>query len=163
MFSRQEEDNSTAQQILSDLRADPAARVPDFCLYLRAFESTGKLHVPLYLRVRRKCVWVAQRLVTDDLESHVSLSAGRRAPLVALGKPGEAIGAGRIFTDDATWQADIATLMRRAKGILIVPSDRDGTCFFQPNFTNSPTTCNISHRFASPVAHEAHTFRPEAS
>jgi hypothetical protein len=88
---------------------------------------------------------------------------GRRAPLVALGKPGEAIGAGRIFTDDATWQADIATLMRRAKGILIVPSDRDGTCFFQPNFTNSPTTCNISHRFASPVAHEAHTFRPEAS
>jgi hypothetical protein len=124
---RQNDYNSTAQHILSDLRADPAARVPDFYLYLRAFETTGKLQVPLYLRVRRKCVWVAQQLVTDDLESYVSLATGSRAPLVALGRPGEAIGAGRILTDDASWKGDVVTLMQRAKGILLVPSDRDGT------------------------------------
>jgi len=124
---RQKDYDSTGQKILTTLRSDPAARVPDFYLYLRAFETTGKLHVPLYLRVRRKCVWVGQRQVTDDLESYVTLAVGGRAPLIALGKPGEAIGAGRILTEEEHWQADIVNLMRRAKGILIVPSDREGT------------------------------------
>jgi hypothetical protein len=124
---RQREYDYTGRRALADLRADPNARVPDFYLYLRAFETTGKLHVPLYLRLRRKFIWVGQRLVTDDLESYASLAVGSVAPLIALGKPGEAIGAGRIVTDDASWQADIITLMRRAKGILLVPSERPGT------------------------------------
>jgi len=102
---RQKDYDSTGQKILTTLRSDPAARVPDFYLYLRAFETTGKLHVPLYLRVRRKCVWVGQRQVTDDLESYVTLAVGGRAPLIALGKPGEAIGAGRILTEEEHWQA----------------------------------------------------------
>ena len=124
---RQREYDNTAQRVLGDLCADPAAPVPDFYLYLRAFETTGKLHVPLYLRVRRKCIWVAQRLVTDDVESFVSLSVGRGAPLIAFGRPGEAIGAGRIVTDEESWKKHILVLMRRAKGILLVPSDRPGT------------------------------------
>jgi hypothetical protein len=124
---RQKEYDYTGMRVLRDLRANPDAAVPAFYLYLRAFETTGKLHVPLYLRVRRKCIWVAQRLVTDDLESYASLAVGSIAPLIALGKPGEAIGAGRILTDDATWQGDIVTLMKRSTGILLVPSDRPGT------------------------------------
>jgi hypothetical protein len=124
---RQEEYDRTGERVLRDLRADPQAKVPDFYLYLRAFETTGKLRVPLYLRVRRKCFWVYQRLVTDDLESYTSLSVRSVAPLVALGRPGENIGAGRILTGDDCWQADIVTLMKRAKGILLIPSDREGT------------------------------------
>ena len=124
---RQKEYDYTGLTVLRDLRANPDAPVPAFYLYLRAFETTGKLHVPLYLRVRRKCVWVAQWIVTDDLESYASLAVGSTAPLIALGKPGEALGAGRILTDDATWQGDIVTLMKRSTGILLVPSDRPGT------------------------------------
>ena len=124
---RQQEYDCTGERVLHDLRANPLAKVPDFYLYLRAFETTGKLRVPLYLRVRRKCVWVYQRLVTDDLESYTSLSVRSVAPLIALGRPGESIGAGRILTDDERWQADIVTLMKRSKGILLVPSDRQGT------------------------------------
>lgn len=124
---RQKEYDDRGQEVLRDLRGDPEASVPKFYLYLRAFETTGKLHVPLYLRVRRKCVWVAQRLVTDDLESYASLAVGSVAPLIALGKPGEAIGAGRILTDEESWQQDIITLMKRSTGVLLVPSDRPGT------------------------------------
>jgi hypothetical protein len=124
---RQKDYDVTGQRILAALRADPAARVPDFYLYLRAFETTGKLHLPFYLRLRRKCIWVGQWLLTDDLEGYVTVAIGGRAPLVALGRPGEAVGAGRILTEDERWKSDIVTLMRRAKGILLVPSDREGT------------------------------------
>jgi len=124
---RQQEYDRTGDLVLHNLRANPTAKVPDFYLYLRAFETTGKLHVPLYLRLRRKCVWVYQRLVTDDLESYTSLSVRSIAPLIALGRPGESIGAGRILTDEERWKTDIVTLMRRSKGILLVPSDRPGT------------------------------------
>ena len=124
---RQKEYDRTGERVLHDLRANPLASVTDFYLYLRAFETTGKLNVPLYLRVRRKCVWVYQRLVTDDLESYTSLSVRSIAPLIALGRPGESIGAGRILDDTAHWQADIVTLMHRSKGIVLIPSDRPGT------------------------------------
>ena len=48
-------------------------------------------------------------------------------PLIALGRPGEAIGAGRIITEDANWMADILILMKRAKAIFLVPSSQPGT------------------------------------
>lgn len=124
---RQKEYDRTGERVLDDLRANPLASVPDFYLYLRAFETTGKLNVPMYLRVRRKCIWVPQSLVTDDLESYTSLSVRKIAPLIALGRPGESIGAGRVLDDTKHWQADIVTLMHRSKGILLIPSDRPGT------------------------------------
>jgi len=124
---RQKEYDRTGERVLHDLQTNPLANVSDFYLYLRAFETTGKLNVPLYLRVRRKCIWIYQRLVTDDLESYTSLSVRKIAPLIALGRPGESIGAGRVRTDTERWQADIVTLMHRSKGILLIPSDRPGT------------------------------------
>jgi hypothetical protein len=124
---RQKEYDRTGERVLRDLRSNPLASVPDFYLYLRAFETTGKLNVPMYLRVRRKCIWIYQRLVTDDLESYTSLSVRKIAPLIALGRPGECVGAGRVLDDTEHWQADIVTLMHRSKGILLIPSDRPGT------------------------------------
>jgi hypothetical protein len=123
---RQRRNDRTAERVMSELRADPGASVAEFYLYLRAFETTGKLRVPLYLRLRKISLGLLQ-LVTNDLESYVSNAVRGVAPLIALGRPGEAIGAGRIVTEDKNWEADIVTLMKRAKGIFLVPSNRPGT------------------------------------
>ena len=48
-------------------------------------------------------------------------------PLVALGRPHETFGAGRILTDDQTWQKKITRLMEAAKIILLIPSSHSGT------------------------------------
>jgi hypothetical protein len=125
-YARQRQNDETAQRIMKALQADPAARVPAFYLYLRAFETTGKLRVPLYLRLRKLSLGLLQ-MVTNDLESHVTTALRRLGPMVALGHPGETFGAGRIATDERDWHVDVVTLMRRASGILLVPSNRPGT------------------------------------
>jgi hypothetical protein len=123
---RQAWQDARAAEIMSTLRADAAAPAPPFFLYLRAFETTGRLRVPLFVRLRRGSVAITQG-VTDDLESYVGQAVHGVAPLIALGRPGENVGAGRIATADAHWQADIDVLIRRARGVLLVPSDRAGT------------------------------------
>jgi hypothetical protein len=126
MMLRQAENDRSAQSIMAALRADPKATVRPFALYLRAFETTGRMHVPLYLRLRKLSQGI-YRLETNDLESYVSHSVRGIAPLIALGRSGEAIGAGRITADDSEWERDVLTLVRRARGILLVPSSRPGT------------------------------------
>jgi hypothetical protein len=122
----QAENDRVAAGVQARLAANAGARVPEFYLYLRAFETTGRLNVPLFLRLRKLSIGF-NSLVTNDLESYVSQAIGRVGPLVALGHPGETIGAGRILTGEEHWRTDIVTLMKRAKGILLVPSDRPGT------------------------------------
>jgi hypothetical protein len=64
---------------------------------------------------------------TYDLERQFVRAGGRKCPIIALGKPGEAIGVGRILTDDASWRKLITTLIEKAQIILCVPSTRSGT------------------------------------
>lgn len=77
---QQGENDRTAQRIMSALRADAKASVAEFYLYLRAFETTGKLRVPLYLWLRKISIGLF-RLETNDLESYVSSAVLRRWPL----------------------------------------------------------------------------------
>jgi len=82
----------------------------EFGLYLRAFMTTDKLH-----------------LNGIDLETILAYSIAPTLPLLALGKPGEHIGAGRIQTTNEHWQEEILRLMDAARLILIIPSHRTGT------------------------------------
>jgi hypothetical protein len=82
----------------------------DFGLYLRAFMTTDKLHMKGF-----------------DLETMLAYSIAPTLPLLALGKPGEHLGAGRIQTTDAHWQEEILRLMQCSRLILIIPSHRAGT------------------------------------
>jgi hypothetical protein len=82
----------------------------EFGLYLRAFMTTDKLHLKGF-----------------DLETVLAYSIAPTLPLVALGKPGEHLGAGRIQTTDEHWQEEILRLMQGARLILIIPSHRAGT------------------------------------
>ena len=82
----------------------------EFGLYLRPFGLTGKLEVG-----------------GVDLETAFAYALAPFLPLIALGRPGEAIGAGRIQTRDEMWQADILRLLDAASFILLIPSHRQGT------------------------------------
>jgi hypothetical protein len=123
---RQRRNDSIAAAIMQSLRTDPGTPRGDFFLYLRAFETTGRLNIPLYLHLQQFGA-SAGRLLTNDVESYVSSAIRRVAPLIALGRPGEADGAGRILSKDERWMADVLLLLKRCKAILVMPSHRPGT------------------------------------
>lgn len=100
--------------------------VPRYSLYLRTFAVTGKLQTG-----RRAYETVSPHYVGPDLDFETLLgeTVESDAPLVALGRPGEHVGAGRIVTDDATWKADILRLAEQAVTIFVIPSGRPGTAW----------------------------------
>jgi hypothetical protein len=123
---RQKRSDLIATKIMHLLRTNPEARYSDFFLYLRAFETTGRLNIPLFLRLQKLGkIW--GQILTNDVESYVSSIVVRIAPLIALGQPGEMNGAGRILTENKSWMKDIQLLLDRCRAILMVPSHRPGT------------------------------------
>jgi hypothetical protein len=99
--------------------------VGDFSLYLRAFETTGQMPFQ-----RLEAVGYDGRSGHDvhvDFETSLAEALEKDAPVVALGRPGEHFGAGRILTDDASWQEDLAVLAKSATLLLVLPSTRPGT------------------------------------
>ena len=106
------------------IRSDPTAPVPEFIVYLRAFETTGRLNVPLYSRLPS---FIFAGFTASDLESHLAAALRRHTPLIALGRPGEAYGAARVPTSDEEWKEDILLLLQRSKAILLIPSHQPGT------------------------------------
>ena len=49
------------------------------------------------------------------------------APVIALGRPGEAIGVGRILANEESWRAAITSLIDRATIVFCIPSAHEGT------------------------------------
>ena len=49
------------------------------------------------------------------------------APVIALGKSGEQVGAGRVDVPDDRWQEAFTLMARSAHAIFLLPSERDGT------------------------------------
>ena len=69
-----------------------------------------------------------KRYVTfGDFETELADAVESQAQLVALGKPGEQIGAGRIESADDDWQAKFKELATRAVAIFLLPSLQPGT------------------------------------
>ena len=64
---------------------------------------------------------------TTDFERVVAEAVENGLPLVAFGRPGEQIGAGRIMTAEERWQEDIELLATAALVIFLFPSTRPGT------------------------------------
>jgi hypothetical protein len=112
-------------------------------LYLRPFASTGSLRIPLKSVVVKRGVIAGPATVYDpqlgrtsrfkryvtfgDFETELADVVASQAPLVALGYPGEQIGAGRIETGDDEWQGTFKQLAARAVAIILVPSLHCGT------------------------------------
>ena len=64
---------------------------------------------------------------TTDFERVVAEAVENGLPLVAFGRPGEQIGAGRIMTSEERWKEDVALLATAALVIFLFPSTRPGT------------------------------------
>jgi hypothetical protein len=91
--------------------ARPSARPGEnYVLYLRTFGVTGLLNIG-----------------GVDFESSMAYNLAPMLPMIALGHPGEAIGAGRILTTDEHWREEILRLVENAERIMLIPSHREGT------------------------------------
>lgn len=97
-----------------------------FSLYLRSFSQEEKLK-------RRKGFWWYILIEGDifgidreTLDLMISSEVRDSYPMIALGRPGEKLGAGRLPSTDTDWQALILLLMERAKVIFMVPSISKG-------------------------------------
>ena len=97
-------------------------------LYLRPFALTDQL------RFRQAGyildMFTPQGLEKDrvrDLETMIAEQMENTSPLIALGEPGEHVGAGRVFSAEAEWQEAVRKLARASGRILVLPSDQAGT------------------------------------
>jgi len=106
--------DQVAAEINQTLAQRSARRSPAedeaFVLYLRTFGVTGQLNIG-----------------GVDFETSMAYNLTPMMPMIALGHPGEALGAGRILTTDEHWREEILRLVRNATRIMLIPSHRDGT------------------------------------
>ena len=66
-------------------------------------------------------------ILEHRLEDAIVKAFRRIMPVVALGKPGETFGVGRILTDEDSWQKAATELMDRAALLIFQPSSRPGS------------------------------------
>jgi hypothetical protein len=101
------------------LNAAKVGEVVEFAIFLRAFSATGKV------RLRMPSHNGEHNLAHYHFEQ--TLINAFSMPLIALGKPGEVIGAGRVLTDESSWQNIVLELMHIASIIICIPSMRAGS------------------------------------
>ena len=97
--------------------------VETFAVFLRPFYLTGKMmqwRFQFYSKDWGKF---------DDLEQAIVSTLDESMPTVALGKPGETSGFGRISMDESSWESAAAELMLRASLIICIPSAHPGTAW----------------------------------
>jgi hypothetical protein len=121
-------------EILALVRAENS---PSFSLYLRAFETTGRMRCKADSSM--KAPVFDSRNFDDrlsDFETVLAESVETGMPMVALGEPGEHTGAGRVASSQNCWKEEIELLTSSATVILLLPSTRPGT-LWEMNFLHS--------------------------
>lgn len=96
-------------------------------LYLRPFRITGQLPLD---NPRAGALMTPESFAEPrelDLETMIASELSDSLPLVALGEPGEHVGAGRVATSEDDWQDAVKSLAGAAHRILVVPSAQPGT------------------------------------
>jgi hypothetical protein len=110
--SRQHGRDEDAIQIFSAAFSGDLTR---FCVYLRPFYVTKKIAAD------------AGEGEKFELEDQIIGALRWSMPVIGLGKPGEALGVGRIFVDEEAWKSAVSELMKRAALIICVPSSHPGS------------------------------------
>lgn len=110
------------------LSAPDDAEPPPFAVYLRPFSVTGRLMVS-NRRLRGLPFMPRYYAHEAEMEFERVLAAALPPdlPLLALGRPGEAIGAGRIAVPDEVWKPMFQRLIEQARWIVMIPSDQGET------------------------------------
>ena len=118
--SNQEKRDRRAQLILEQAKQ---GRSSDYALYLRSFSTTGQMpaeDTSVNVQPGFDPRPLDSQLV--DLETVFAEVLECDAPVIALGEPGEQIGAGRVKTDDDHWKDDLEVLADNALLLLVLPS-----------------------------------------
>jgi hypothetical protein len=127
------------RQIKRDLKAAlllerlQEGRKESFSLYLRSFSQEETLK-------RKKGIWWYLFLEGDifgidkeTLDLLISSEVRRRYPMIAIGRPGDKLGAGRLPSSDSDWETLALLLMKEAKVIFIVPGTSRGVAWEMMN------------------------------
>lgn len=118
-----------AQDLFSCMmEGDDSFSPPAYVLYLRPFSTTGRLTV-----ANPKRSWLPflpgyfSRQDTLEFESLLSEALSPDLPLIALGSPGEHVGAARIPIADKDWREAFSRLVECATWIVMIPSHEGET------------------------------------
>ncbi len=109
--------DQAAESIIRTVSAGEHAR---FSLYLRPFSTTGKLP-----QIRSEDAERGRGGATIDFETLLAAAVQGTTPLVALGRSGEQVGAGRIQSGDDAWQRTFALLAPGAEIIFVLPGESE--------------------------------------
>jgi len=136
-FGGQERRDQRAQAVLAYAKSGIRARA--FCLYLRPFDSTGRLPVTNVAAVGMDAIsqdtdfeMILRKALArpDRLRSRRSgWSLWSTLDLVGLGYGEPMLGAGRAYSTDAEWREAFTALAEVAELIVVVPSAHPGTLF----------------------------------
>jgi hypothetical protein len=120
-----------AERTLAAIKNGAPAPYGAYSIWLRPFTSTGRCWVIARSGKAGKRTdsvrLTGYRIVVTDLETLLATVMEPIAPVIALGKSGEQVGAGRVAVPDDRWQEAFALLARSAHAIFLLPSTRDGT------------------------------------
>ncbi len=143
-IAQRDRDQRTAQ-LYDKLNANnPDEQTETFSFYLRPFKSTGRVRIPLRSKMYKRGVLAGpthgiydpeigrtsryKRYVTfGDFETELAKIVETESPLVALGRTGEQIGAGRLESNDKDWRKSFKLFAQHARVIFLIPSTHDGT------------------------------------
>ena len=114
----QRERDLRAGKLLRDLAAGIER---DFALYLRPFHTTGTM-----LSVRESRNGRPNRQFYD-LEAVIAEALEPTRPLIALGRPGEQLGVGRVASTMEGWFGQFKLSANTARVLFVLPADGEGT------------------------------------
>jgi hypothetical protein len=104
--------------------------VQKFAVFLRPFYTTDKIKETQMFMVPQwsgSSMTMRPMMMVHGLEDTIVGAFRSATPVVALGKPGETFGVGRILVNDDDWQSAASKLMRDSSLIICVPSSRPGS------------------------------------
>jgi hypothetical protein len=127
-YEQRRRDRRAATLVSRLLEMPDSASVPPYVVYLRPFATTGRLAVanpkPRWLPLLPS--YFAHE-ATLEFETVLSEALQPDLSLVALGRPGEHVGAGRVAVTDDDWKQAFQRLVRRARWIVMIPSHEGET------------------------------------
>jgi hypothetical protein len=149
---RAAQQRSRESAVLSRLPALRSGSEP-YYLYLRPFASTGGVRVLRRVAKRKRSLATygsdprfnpgagfiyKLEVVWNDLETLLEAAVRPKGPLVALGRPGEQLGAARIASDEEDWKGLVEDLVHHAVLVFVLPSQDAGTAWELSLITANP-------------------------
>jgi hypothetical protein len=123
-FARDEEAREIDEKLLTGWSGST------YFLYLRPFETTGKMNTIVLGTIARSSRAGPENLSVSipgvEFEALLRAALESWGPLIGLGAPGEQLGAGRLPVEDSKWQAAVRRLVRNADTVFIIPGGTRG-------------------------------------